>query len=80
MLAGRLQVQERLTAQIADAVDRGLRPRGVAVLVEAEHLCMALRGAQKEGAQVVTSAFRGVFAQCAEQRREFLALARTVAR
>jgi GTP cyclohydrolase IA len=76
VVAGRLQVQERLTAQIADAIDRGLRPNGVAVLVEAEHLCMALRGAQKEGARVVTSAYRGAFAQCAEQRREFLALVR----
>lgn len=73
-VACRLQIQERLTTQLADALERGLEPAGVAVLVEAEHLCMILRGAQKEGARLVTTAFRGDYARSPALRREFLAL------
>jgi GTP cyclohydrolase I len=74
VVAYRLQIQERLTAQLADAIERGLEPAGVAVLVEAEHLCMILRGAQKEGARLVTTAFRGEYTRSPELRREFLAM------
>lgn len=59
--ARRPQVQERLTVQIADALDRALEPRGVLVVVEAEHLCMAMRGVRKAGTTTVTSAVRGLF-------------------
>lgn len=59
--ARRPQVQERLTVQIADALDRELEPRGVLVVVEAEHLCMAMRGVRKAGTSTVTSAVRGLF-------------------
>lgn len=74
VVAYRLQIQERLTAQLADALEQGLAPAGVAVLVEAEHLCMILRGAQKEGARLVTTAFRGEYARSHDRRQEFLAL------
>lgn len=57
--ARRLQVQERLTMQIAEAIEEKLEPRGVAVILEAEHLCMTMRGVKKSGAQTVTSVFRG---------------------
>ena len=59
--AQRPQVQERLTTQIADALDRTLEPRGVLVVVEAEHLCMSMRGVRKPGTSTVTSAVRGLF-------------------
>lgn len=59
--ARRPQVQERLTAQVADAIEASLRPRGVLVVVEAEHMCMSMRGVRKPGASTVTSAVRGVF-------------------
>jgi GTP cyclohydrolase IA len=59
--AARPQVQERLTTQVADAVEQTLKPRGVLVVVEAEHLCMAMRGIRKPGSSTVTSAVRGVF-------------------
>lgn len=59
--ARRLQIQERLTTQIADDVDAVLKPLGVAVIIEAEHLCMTMRGIKKPGAKTVTSAVRGVF-------------------
>ncbi|MGH2404524.1 MAG: GTP cyclohydrolase I, partial [bacterium] len=70
--ARRLQVQERLTDQIADAIDRHLETRGVAVHVEAEHLCMAMRGVRLP-ATTVTRAFRGAFRE-GEPRREFIEL------
>ena len=57
----RVQVQERMTAQIADTIEKHLRPKGVAVLVKARHLCMSMRGVEKHGAVVTTSAMRGVF-------------------
>jgi GTP cyclohydrolase I len=59
--ARRLQVQERMTTEIADAIESALEPRGVLVVVEAEHLCMSMRGVKKPGTQTVTSAVRGLF-------------------
>lgn len=73
--ARRLQLQERLTTQIADWLERELRPKGVGVLVEAEHLCMSLRGVQKRGATTLTSALRGLLKDDPRTREEFLALA-----
>ena len=61
VLAHRPQVQERLTTQIADTIEEALAPRGVLVVIEAEHLCMTMRGVQKPGARTVTSAVRGIF-------------------
>ena len=59
--AARLQIQERLTAEIADAIMENLRPKGVMVLVSAEHMCMTMRGVKKPGSQTVTAASRGLF-------------------
>jgi GTP cyclohydrolase IA len=69
-----LQIQERLTTQIADWLRRELDPRGVGVVLEAEHLCMSLRGVQKLGATTVTSALHGVVRDDPRTRQEFLAL------
>ena len=69
-----LQIQERLTTQIADWLERELEPKGVGVVLEAEHLCMSLRGVQKLGAKTVTSALRGLVRDDARTRQEFLAL------
>jgi GTP cyclohydrolase I len=69
-----LQIQERLTTQIADWLQRQLEPKGVGVVLEAEHLCMSLRGVQTLGAKTVTSALRGVVRDDARTRQEFLAL------
>jgi GTP cyclohydrolase I len=78
--ARRLQVQERLTEQIAEAIDDVLRPRGVGVVVEAVHLCMMMRGVEKQNSRTITSALRGQFRDCPMTRNEFLGLAhRTVA-
>ncbi len=71
--ARRLQVQERLTSQIADELDHKLGPRGVLVVVEAEHLCMSMRGVQKPGTTTVTSAVRGLFRDNAATRAEAMA-------
>ena len=76
MYARRLQVQERLTAQIADALQGLLQPQGVAVVVEATHMCMVMRGVQKSGSWTVTSAMKGVFADEARTRQEFMSLIR----
>jgi GTP cyclohydrolase I len=70
----RLQVQERLTKQIAETLQNTLDPRGVAVVIEAEHLCMQMRGVQKRGSAVVTSAMLGVFRNRQETREEFMNL------
>jgi GTP cyclohydrolase IA len=75
MFARRLQVQERLTEQIAQAIDDVLEPRGVGVVVEAFHLCMMMRGVQKQNSKTITSALRGVFRSDAKTRDEFLRLA-----
>lgn len=70
----RLQVQERLTKQVALALDEALAPQGVAVVMEAEHMCMSMRGVQKPGARTITSCMRGVFHDRAKTREEFLSL------
>ena len=75
MFARRLQVQERLTEQIATAVQDVLVPKGVGVVIEAMHLCMMMRGVQKQNSQTVTSAVRGIFRNDARTREEFLSLA-----
>lgn len=72
--ASRLQVQERLTGQIADQVQEALHPRGVGVVLEAEHSCMSLRGVRATGARTVTSALRGLVREDARTRQEFLSL------
>ena len=74
LYAQRPQVQERLTAQIADAIVRKLDPRGVIVVIEAEHLCMAMRGVRKAGSITMTSAVRGQFKTDASSRSEALGL------
>lgn len=74
ILARRPQLQERLTSQVADSIMEGLRPDGVAVVIEAEHLCMTMRGVQKPGTIMVTSATRGGFRRRAVTRAEFMAL------
>ncbi|MEA2702926.1 MAG: cyclohydrolase, partial [Actinomycetota bacterium] len=68
----RPQVQERLTTQIADEIERTLEPRGVLVVIEAEHLCMSMRGVQKPGTTTVTSAVRGIFRDNPATRAEAL--------
>ncbi|MGH7482736.1 MAG: GTP cyclohydrolase I FolE [Longimicrobiales bacterium] len=75
VFARRLQVQERLTDQVADALVSVLAPRGVGVIIEAQHLCMMMRGVEKQNSRTVTSALRGVFADCPMTREEFLRLA-----
>jgi GTP cyclohydrolase I len=74
IFAKRLQIQERMTTQIADAIVNGLKPDGVGVIVQAEHLCMIMRGIKKPGSAIVTSALRGTFRSKAETRAEFFSL------
>ncbi|MCL2150211.1 MAG: GTP cyclohydrolase I FolE [Dehalococcoidia bacterium] len=70
----RPQVQERMATEIADAINDALKPYGVAVVIEAEHLCMVMRGIKKPGATVITSALRGIFHRQAASRAEFFSL------
>ncbi len=72
ILSKRPQVQERLTTEIADTIDAALEPRGVFVMIEAEHLCMTMRGVKKPGSMTVTSAVRGLFRSDARTRQEAL--------
>ncbi|MCX8997728.1 GTP cyclohydrolase I FolE [Rhizobiaceae bacterium BDR2-2] len=73
--ARRLQTQETMTAQIATAISENLNPKGVAVLIEAEHMCMSMRGVQKQGSTTLTSAFTGIYkTDAAEQARFMMAL------
>jgi GTP cyclohydrolase I len=74
LFARDLQVQERLTTQIADWIDGTLAPRGVGIILEAEHLCMSMRGVQKPGSRTVTSALRGLVKEDPRTRQEFLSL------
>jgi len=74
VFARRLQVQERLTDQIAEALDDALAPRGVGVVLEASHFCMMMRGVEKQGSRTLTSALRGVFREDGSTRDEFLRL------
>ncbi len=74
--ARRLQTQEALTAQIIGAIDKHLRPRGAAVMLEAEHLCMSMRGVQKQGASTITNQFTGVFRDDPAEQVRFLTLVR----
>jgi GTP cyclohydrolase I len=76
----RLQVQERLTTEIADAIDEAIHPQGVAVILEAQHLCMMMRGVEKQHSATVTSAMRGVFKSQQQTRNEFLSLVRKLER
>ncbi|HYR41563.1 MAG TPA: GTP cyclohydrolase I FolE [Terriglobia bacterium] len=76
MYARRLQVQERLTTQIAETIEQKIHPRGVAVVIEAQHLCMIMRGVEKQNSVAVTSAMLGVFKDNQNTRNEFLNLAR----
>jgi GTP cyclohydrolase IA len=77
LFARRLQLQERLTTQVADWLQAHLAPKGVGVLLEAEHLCMTLRGVHAAGARTVTSALHGLLRSDQRSRQEFFALART---
>lgn len=74
LYARRPQVQERLTTQVADAMAQRLQPRGVIVVVQAEHLCMSMRGIRKPGSQTMTSAVRGIFKEDPRTRSEALSL------
>ncbi len=74
VVASRPQLQERMTTEIADAIMDGLKPSGVAVVVQAEHLCMIMRGVKKPGSNIITSAIRGAFRSKPETRAEFFSL------
>jgi GTP cyclohydrolase I len=76
LFARELQLQERLTMQVADCLQQHLRPKGVGVVLEAEHLCMSLRGVQKAGTRTTTSALLGLLRDDARTRQEFLSLVR----
>ena len=76
VFARRLQTQEALTAQIINAIERHLRPRGVAVMIEAEHTCMAMRGVKKQGSSTVTTQFTGLFREDYNEQSRFFNLLR----
>jgi GTP cyclohydrolase I len=76
VFARRLQVQERLTQQVADAIENAIHPQGVGVVIEAQHLCMMMRGVEKQSSLTVTSALTGVFKENIHTRGEFLSLTR----
>lgn len=74
--ARRLQTQEHMTSQIANAIDETLKPRGVAVMIEAKHMCMSVRGIEKPGASTITTQFTGLFRDSSEQQVRFITLLR----
>jgi GTP cyclohydrolase I len=74
MFARRLQIQEKLTSQIADAIEQATGARGVAVVIEAKHLCMMMRGVEKQNSVMTTSAMKGIFRKDISTRSEFLTL------
>jgi len=74
IVSRRPQLQERMTTEIADAIVEGLKPDGVGVIIQAEHLCMIMRGIKKPGSAIVTSALRGTFRSKSETRAEFFSL------
>ena len=74
IVAKRPQLQERMTSQIADAIDEGISPEGVGVVVQAEHLCMVMRGIKKPGSTIITSVVRGTFRRRSNTRAEFFSL------
>ena len=74
--ARRLQTQETMTAQIAEAMDEALKPRGVAVMIEAEHMCMSMRGVQKQGARTITTQFTGAYREDPAEQARFFTLLR----
>jgi GTP cyclohydrolase IA len=76
IFAKRLQTQEHLTSQILSAVEENLKPRGAAVMIEAEHMCMAMRGVQKQGTSTVTTQFTGIFRNDPEEQVRFFRLIR----
>ena len=76
LYARRLQTQETMTAQIAHSLDESLRPKGVAVMIEAEHMCMAMRGIGKQGSKTLTTTFTGLFETSATDQARFIMLAR----
>lgn len=76
ILSKRLQVQEHLTTEIADIIMKKLKPKGVLVVIEAEHLCLSMRGVKKSGVLTITSAVRGIFRQSEKTRAEAIALIR----
>jgi GTP cyclohydrolase I len=76
VFARRLQVQERLTREVAEAIEEAIHPQGVAVILEAQHLCMMMRGVEKQHSSTVTSAMLGVFKTQLQTRNEFLSLVR----
>jgi GTP cyclohydrolase I len=78
MFAARLQTQEHLTSQIANAIEANLKPRGIAVMIEAEHTCMSLRGVRKAGAQTTTTQFVGEFREDAALQARFIAQVRPI--
>ena len=80
ILSRRLQIQERLTAQIAEAINKALRPRGVLVVIEAEHLCMSMRGVREPGITTVTSVVRGLFRENPATRAEAMGLIKAAKR
>jgi len=74
IVARRPQLQERMTSQIADAIAGGIKPEGVAVVIQAEHLCMIMRGIKKPGSTIITSVVRGIFRSKSKTRAEFFSL------
>ncbi len=74
VFAKRLQTQETMTAQIVDAIDEALHPRGIAVLIDAEHMCMSMRGVQKQGASTITTRFTGVFRDDPAEQARFMTM------